>query len=73
MHLLNKETMFIWEDQAQESFDALKKALVSAPLLKPLDYSRHYFIYIVMSEGTVGMVLFQEDDELHEHILYHLS
>jgi hypothetical protein len=26
-----------------------------------------------MSEGTVGMVLVQEDDELHEHVVYYLS
>jgi hypothetical protein len=26
-----------------------------------------------MSEGTVGMVLVQEDDDLHENIVYYLS
>ena len=26
-----------------------------------------------MSEGTAGMVLVQEDNELHEHIVYYLS
>jgi hypothetical protein len=26
-----------------------------------------------MFEGTVGMVLVQEDDELHEHVVYYLS
>jgi hypothetical protein len=57
MHLL-KDILFIWGEQAQESFDALKKSLVSRPLLKPLDYSRDYFLYIIASEGTVGMVLF---------------
>jgi hypothetical protein len=43
------------------SFDALKKALVSTPLLKPPD-----LIYIATSEDTIGMVLVQEDDELYE-------
>jgi hypothetical protein len=43
------------------------------PLLKPLDYSRDYFLYIVVSEGTIGMVLVQEDDELCEHVVYYLS
>jgi hypothetical protein len=43
------------------------------PLLKPPDYSRVYFLYIVMYKGTVGMDLVQEDDELHEHIVYYLS
>jgi hypothetical protein len=27
MHLLNKDTPFMWDKRAQESFDALKKIL----------------------------------------------
>jgi hypothetical protein len=46
---------------------------VSTPLLSPPDYSRDFLLYIAMSEGMVGMVLIQEDDELHEHIIYYLS
>jgi hypothetical protein len=57
MHLLKKDTLFIWDERAQESFDALNKALVSMPLLKPPDYNRDYFLYIVASEGKVGIVL----------------
>jgi hypothetical protein len=45
MHLLKKDTLFIWDERAQESFDALKKSLVSMPLLKPPDYNRDYFLY----------------------------
>jgi hypothetical protein len=51
----------------------MKKALVSTPLLKPPYYSRDYLLYISTSEGTIGMVLVQEDDELHEHVVYYLS
>jgi hypothetical protein len=50
----------------------LKKALVSVPLLKPLDYSRDYLLYIAASEDTIGMVLVQKDDELHDHVIYYL-
>jgi hypothetical protein len=63
MHLLKKDTPFIWDERAQESFDALKKVLVSTPLLKPPDYSRDYLLYIFASEDTIGMVLVQEDDK----------
>jgi hypothetical protein len=73
MHLLKKDTSFIWDEQAQESFNALNKALVSMPLLKPPDYNRDYLLYIAASEGTIGMVLVQEDDDLHEHVIYYLS
>jgi hypothetical protein len=73
MHLLKKDTSFIWDEQAHEYFDALKKALVLMPLLKPPNYSRDYLFYISTYKGMVGMVLVQEDDELHEHIVYYLS
>jgi hypothetical protein len=73
MRLLKKDTPFIWNERAHESFDALNKSLVSGPLLKPHDYSRDYLFYIVAYEDTIGMVLVQEDDELHEHVIYYLS
>jgi hypothetical protein len=73
MHLLKKDTPFIWDERAQESFDALKKSLVSTPLLKSPDYGRDYLLYVTTSKETIGMVLVQEDDELHEHIIYYLS
>jgi hypothetical protein len=41
--------------------------------LKPPDYSRDFLLYISTSEGTIGMVLVQEYDKLHEHIIYYLS
>ena len=66
MHLLKKDTPFIWNERAQDSFDALKKALVSTPLLKSPNYSRDYLLYIVASVETIGMVLVQEDDELRK-------
>jgi hypothetical protein len=73
MRLLKKDTPFIWDERAKQYFDALKKSLVSTPLLKSPDYSRYYLLYITVSEETIGMVLVQEDDELHEHVIYYLS
>ena len=42
-------------------------------MLSPLDYSHDFLIYVVASMETVGMVLVQEDEELHEHVIYYLS
>ena len=69
MRLL-KDTPFYWDEQAQESFDALKQALASALMLSPPDYSCDFLIYVAPSMETVGMVLVQEDEELHEHVIY---
>ena len=73
MHLLKNDATFCWDERAQESFDALKRALASVPMLSPPEYSRYFFIYVVMSMETIGMVLVQEDEELHEHVIYYLS
>ena len=64
MRLLKQDTPFVWDETAQLVFKALKKALLSALLLRPPDYSRDFILYLVTSESTNGVVLFQEDDKL---------
>ena len=44
-----------------------------APMLSPLDYIHDFLIYVAVSQEMVGMVLVQEDEELHEHVIYYLS
>ena len=73
MHLLKKDTPFYWDEWAQESFDALKRALASASVISPPDYSRNFLLYVAMSMEMIGMVLVQEDEELQEHVIYYLS
>ena len=71
--LLKEDTPFIWDETAQLAFEALKKALLSAPLLRPPDHSRDFILYLATSESTIGVVLVQEDDKLVEHVIYYLS
>ena len=73
MCLLKQDTPFVWDETAQLAFEALKKALLSAPLLHPPDYSRDFILYLASSESTIGVVLVQEDDKLVEHVVYYLS
>ena len=73
MYLLKKDTPFIWDERAQDSFDALNKSLELALMVSTPDYSRDLFLYVVMPQETIGMVLVQEDGEFHEHIIYYLS
>jgi hypothetical protein len=72
-HLLKKGSEFIWDTIADNAFRALKLSLTRAPLLFPLDYSHDYFLYLVASDYTIGMVLVQEDDANDEHVIYYLS
>ena len=72
MCLLKKDIPFYWDEQAQDSFYALKWALATNPMLSTPDYSHDFLIYVAVSMETVGMVLVQEDGELHEHVIYDL-
>jgi hypothetical protein len=72
MHLLKKGVPFHWNEAAQCSFEALKCALTSAPLLWPPNYNKYFLLYFVAAESTIGMVLVQEDDLLQEHVIYYL-
>ena len=58
MCLLNQDTPFVWDETAQLVFEALKKYLLSAPLLRLLDYSQDFILYLVASKSTIGVVLF---------------
>ena len=59
MRLLKKDTTFCWDEQAQKSFDVLKRALASASVISPPDYSRDFLLYVAASMETIGMVLIQ--------------
>jgi hypothetical protein len=73
MLLLKKEVPLFWDDRAQRSFEALEKALTSAPMLSPPNYNRDFIMYLAASDSTIGMVLVQEDESLQEHAIYYLS
>jgi hypothetical protein len=73
MHLLKNDIPFIWDEQAQHLFDALKHPLNNSSLIHPIDYTRDYILYLVTSISTIRMVLVQEDDNGEEHVIYYLS
>ena len=61
--LANNLPPFIWTAIHQESFDKLKDALTSAPVLAYPDYSRRFILETDASLKGLGAVLTQEDDE----------
>jgi hypothetical protein len=73
MHLLKKYVPFFWDEVAQRSFDALKHALTTTPLLRPPNYKKDFLLYLAAAESTIGMVLVQEDDSFSECVIYYLS
>jgi hypothetical protein len=73
MCLLKKDVPFLWDEAAQCSFDALKHALTTAPLLRPPNYNKDFLLYLAVVESTIGMVLVQKDDSFSKYVIYYLS
>ena len=58
---------FAWTPEAQASFDALKLALASAPVLRTFDPTRRAVLTTDASNIAVAAILTQPDDEGHQH------
>ena len=67
--MLKQSVPFIWDEIADKSFDALKHVLTHAPLLHLPNYHQDYFLYLVASDSTIGMVLVQEDESHNENVI----
>ena len=61
--LANNLPPFVWTTEHQESFDKLKDALTSAPILAYPDYSQKFILETDASLKGLCAVLTQEDDE----------
>lgn len=64
--LTRKNTQWQWKDEQQEAFEALKKNLVTAPILVQADGSKPYIIKTDASSYAIGAVLVQGEGD-NEH------
>jgi hypothetical protein len=65
--LLNKDTVFRWDDKAIKSFEDIKDAISQASVLISPNYSWDFIIFSFSSQDTIGGVLLQKDVDNHEH------
>jgi hypothetical protein len=67
---LAKDVPFEFDDACLKAFETLKKALTSAPIIQPPDWSLPFEIMCDASNYTVGVVLGQCKDKKHHAIAY---
>jgi len=68
--LLAKDAPFEFDDACLTSFILLKKALISAPIIQPPDWSLPFKIMCDASDYAVGAVLGQTKNKNHHAIAY---
>ena len=69
-NLLAKDAPFEFTDECLRAFEILKKALISAPIIQPPDWSLPFEIMCDASDYAVGAVLGQTKDKKHHAIAY---
>ena len=63
----NKPDKLIWTETEQRAFDLLKAALVSKPILRPVDMSKDFHLFCDASLNALGCALLQYDDEANNY------
>ena len=65
--MLRKEAKIEWTEQARNSFEDIKNAIMEAPTLISPNYTKGFYIFSFASYDTVAVVLLQKDDEGLDH------
>ncbi|XP_068236908.1 uncharacterized protein [Palaemon carinicauda] len=61
--LTSPNVKFIWTEECQASFEALKLFLINNPVLKSPNFNKPFILQIDASDAGAGGVLLQESDE----------
>ncbi|MCO5604386.1 hypothetical protein L7F22_058551 [Adiantum nelumboides] len=70
--LTQKDVKFIWTSECQESFQALKDAVSSKPILKQPDWDVIFHVHVDASSVAMGAILAQLDGKA-DYLVYFAS
>jgi hypothetical protein len=68
--LTRKDVDFVWDVGCQQAFQALRTALVEAPILIRLDFERSFYLDVDWSPKGVGAILSQREGKLEKVVAY---
>ena len=71
-NVLNKEVVFVFNEECLEAFNTLKAKLVSAPVITALDWGQEFELMCDASDYAVGVVLGQLKGRMF-HTIYYAS
>ena len=64
---------FVWDESCELAFQEVKRMLVSAPLLRPPDMTKPFYLWTDASEKGFGALLEQEDSDGNWHPVAYAS
>nr|CAN79122.1 hypothetical protein VITISV_011712 [Vitis vinifera] len=70
--LLAKDAKFIWDERCQNSFDQLKKFLITTPIVRAPNWQLPFELMCDASDFAIGAVLGQRDDG-KPYVIYYAS
>jgi len=68
--LTKKDVAFVWNQDCQRAFDALKRALVEAPILVRPDFEKPFCLDVDWSTKGVGAILSQREGRFEKVVAY---
>ncbi len=73
IHLTKKDVKFEWTDECQKSFETLRDALTTSPVLAVADPNKIYMLHTDASDYAMGAILMQVDDNGDLHPIAYAS
>ena len=71
--LLKKDVDWEWTAETQQSFEAIKQSLITAPILAIADHDKPFYVVCDASDFAIGCALMQRDVDDHERVIYYQS
>ena len=70
---MKKGVSFIWDDACQQAFEDIKRYLTHSSILTASVSGKPFLIYVRVMDHSLGVLLAQNNDQVHEQAIYYLS
>ena len=65
--ILRKYSKFQWTEECQQSFDTLKRKMITVPIFVFLDWSKEFHVHVNASSIALGSILSHQGARYIEH------